>query len=140
MGGDAIFARLSQYLDVGHDQTTADGMFTLERVECNAACDYAPVMMVNWEFFDNQTPNSAVEVVDKLRRGEAVRPSRGPDRVHSFTDIARVLAGFPDGHADEGPGAGEASLRGLRLVEPAASPAADRPSDKKPTAKKGAGK
>ncbi len=56
MGGDAIFDELSEHLGVGHDETTEDGAITLERVECNAACDYAPVMMVNWEFFDNQTP------------------------------------------------------------------------------------
>ena len=60
MGGDAIFERLKDHLDVGNDETTDDGKITLEHVECNAACDYAPVMMVNWEFMDNQTPESAV--------------------------------------------------------------------------------
>jgi NADH-quinone oxidoreductase subunit E len=59
MGGDAIWEDLSDHLGVGHDETTDDGVITLERVECNAACDYAPVVMVNWEFFDNQTPDSA---------------------------------------------------------------------------------
>ena len=67
MGGDAIWEELSDHLGVGNDETTADGAITLERVECNAACDYAPVVMVNWEFFDNQTPASAVETVDRLR-------------------------------------------------------------------------
>ena len=56
MGGDAIFDELKDHLGVGHDETTEDGKVTLEHVECNAACDYAPVVMVNWEFFDNQTP------------------------------------------------------------------------------------
>ena len=37
----------SDHLGVGHDETTDDGVITLERVECNAACDYAPVVMVN---------------------------------------------------------------------------------------------
>jgi NADH-quinone oxidoreductase subunit E len=116
MGGDAIFDSLSRHLDVGHDETTEDGKITLERIECNAACDYAPVMMVNWEFFDNQTPASAREVVDGLREGTPVRPSRGASSVCSFKQMARVLAGFPDGRADEGPGAGDASLVGLRLA------------------------
>ena len=40
---------------------TDDGKVSLEHVECNAACDFAPVVMVNWEFFDNQTPQSAVD-------------------------------------------------------------------------------
>jgi NADH-quinone oxidoreductase subunit E len=116
MGGDAIFDSLSRHLDVGHDETTEDGKITLERIECNAACDYAPVMMVNWEFFDNQTPQSARQVVDGLRDGAAVRPSRGASSVCSFKQMSRVLAGFSDGRADEGPGAGEASLVGLRLA------------------------
>src|SRR5690606_5057263 len=59
MGGDAIFERLKDHLDVGNDETTEDGKITLEHVECNAACDYAPAMMVNWEFFGNMTPETA---------------------------------------------------------------------------------
>lgn len=57
MGGDAIFEELKEHLGVGNNETTADGKVTLEHIECNAACDYAPVVMVNWEFFDNQTPS-----------------------------------------------------------------------------------
>ncbi|MDR3107602.1 MAG: NADH-quinone oxidoreductase subunit NuoE [Bifidobacteriaceae bacterium] len=116
MGGDAIFERLSEYLAVGNDQTTADGLFTLEKIECNAACDYAPVMMVNWEFFDNQTPASAVQLVNDLREGKTVRPTRGPDRLASFKEVSRVLAGFADGRANEGPAAGAPSLEGLKLA------------------------
>ena len=116
MGGDAIFDSLSDHLGVGHDETTEDGAITLERVECNAACDYAPVVMVNWEFFDNQTPSSARDLADRLRAGEAVQPTRGPSRVCSFKQVSRTLAGFPDGLADEGPGAGEPTLRGLKLA------------------------
>ncbi|MEG3615977.1 NADH-quinone oxidoreductase subunit NuoE [Isoptericola haloaureus] len=116
MGGDAIFDRLSQHLDVGHDETTPDGSVTLERVECNAACDYAPVVMVNWEFFDNQTPESATELADRLRGGEQVTPTRGADSVCSFKQMSRVLAGFDDGRADEGVGAGGPTLEGLRIA------------------------
>lgn len=116
MGGDAIWEAVSAHLGIGHDETTADGKITLERVECNAACDYAPVVMTNWEFFDNQTPESTIAMVDALRAGQDVRPSRGPDKVHTFKEISRVLAGFPDGHVGEGVGAGEASLRGVRLA------------------------
>src|SRR5207342_1195954 len=115
MGGDAIFERLKEYLDVGNDETTADGKITLEHVECNAACDYAPVMMVNWEFMDNQTPESAVEVVDDLREGRPVRSTRGPEIV-TWREAERVLAGFPDDLADEGPAAGAPSLVGLGIA------------------------
>jgi NADH-quinone oxidoreductase subunit E len=115
MGGDAIFERLQEHLDVGNDETTADGKVTLEHVECNAACDYAPVMMVNWEFMDNMTPQRACEVVDALREGEEVRSTRGP-RIVTWREAERVLAGFPDDLADEGPSAGPASLVGLRIA------------------------
>ena len=116
MGGDAIFEELSDHLGIDHDETTEDGAITLERVECNAACDYAPVMMVNWEFFDNQTPTSAVETVDRLRAGEKVAPTRGASSVCSFKAMSRVLAGFSDGRADEGVGAGAPTLAGLDVA------------------------
>jgi NADH-quinone oxidoreductase subunit E len=115
MGGDLIFERLKEHLDVGNDETTEDGKITLEHVECNAACDYAPVMMVNWEFMDNQTPESAVQVVDDLRSGKEVRSTRGP-RVVTWREAERVLAGFPDDLADDGPAAGPASLVGLQIA------------------------
>jgi NADH-quinone oxidoreductase subunit E len=115
MGGDVIFERLKEHLDVGNDETTDDGRITLEHVECNAACDYAPVMMVNWEFMDNMTPQSATDLVDDLREGKEVRSTRGP-RIVSWREAERVLAGFPDDLADEGPSAGPASLVGLGIA------------------------
>ncbi len=115
MGGDLIFDRLKDHLDIGNDETTADGAITLEHVECNAACDYAPVVMVNWEFFDNQTPESAVQLVDDLRTGAPVQATRGAS-IGSWREAERVLAGFPDGRADEGPAAGPATLAGLQLA------------------------
>jgi NADH-quinone oxidoreductase subunit E len=115
MGGDEIFARLREHLGVGNDETTEDGAITLEHIECNAACDYAPVVMVNWEFFDNQTPDAAVELVEDLRAGREVRSPRGAT-ITSWREAERVLAGFEDGRADEGPGAGPASLVGLQVA------------------------
>src|SRR4051794_30565401 len=115
MGGDAIFERLKDHLDVGNDETTDDGKVTLEHIECNAACDFAPVMMVNWEFFDNQTPESAVEVVEKLRAGKKVQASRGAT-ITSWRAAERVLAGFEDGLVDEGPAAAGPSLAGLEIA------------------------
>jgi NADH-quinone oxidoreductase subunit E len=115
MGGDAVWARVSEHLGVGHDEVTEDGRISLERVECNAACDYAPVVMVNWEFMDQQTPDSAVALVDALRSGEDVQASRGA-RICTFREAERVIAGFYDGRADEGPPAGTPTLRGLMLA------------------------
>jgi NADH-quinone oxidoreductase subunit E len=117
MGGDAIFADLQEHLGVGNDETTGDGKVSLEHLECNAACDYAPVVMVNWEFFDNMTPQSARDVVDGLRSGGDVVPTRGAPRQCTWKQASRILAGFPDGQAAEGHTAGAASLAGLRIAK-----------------------
>jgi NADH-quinone oxidoreductase subunit E len=71
--------------------------------------------MVNWEFMDNQTPASAVQLVDDLREGKEVRSTRGP-RICKWREAERVLAGFDDGLAGEGPAAGPASLAGLHIA------------------------
>ncbi len=117
MGGDEIWRRVSEHCGVGHDETTADGKISLERLECNAACDFAPVMMVNWEFFDNMTPETALQLVDDILDGKPVKPTRGADTVATFKEVSRVLAGFPDGRADEGPSAGAPSLAGIEVAK-----------------------
>jgi len=120
MGGDAIFERLKDHLDIGNDEVAVKRQgdsrtVSLEHIECNAACDFAPVMMVNWEFMDNQTPESARELVARLRAGEEVHSTRGP-KVCTWREASRVLAGFPDGRATEGPQAGPPTLAGLVLA------------------------
>jgi NADH-quinone oxidoreductase subunit E len=117
MGGDQILADLREHLGVGDDEPTGDGKVSLEHVECNAACDYAPVVMVNWEFFDNMTPASARELVDGLRSGADVAPSRGAPKLVTWKQAARILAGFPDGQAAGGHTAGPPTLAGLRIAK-----------------------
>jgi NADH-quinone oxidoreductase subunit E len=134
MGGDQIWSELTAHVaggareghageETAHDAhehgdvKSPDGKVAVERLECNAACDYAPVVMVNWEFFDNQTPESAKKLVDDLRAGQPVRPTRGPDRLCTWKQANRILAGFGDGQAAEGPSAGPASLVGLKLAK-----------------------
>ena len=116
MGGDALLEKVSEKLGIEPDETTPDGKFSLERLECNAACDFAPVMMVNWEFMDNMDPDKAEHLLDELAAGKQVLASRGAT-LTSWREAERVLAGFPDGRADEGPSAGEASLLGKSIAE-----------------------
>ncbi len=116
MGGDVILADLIEHLGVGVDEPTPDGKVSVEHVECNAACDYAPVVMVNWEFFDDMTPQSARELVDGLRSGASVAPSRGAPRLCTWRQASRILAGFPDGQAAGGDTAGHGTLAGLRIA------------------------
>ena len=95
IGGREVFETLSAELGVGHDETTADGKITLEHAECLAACDYAPVVTVNYDFYDNQTPESASELVGALQAGQRPQPTRGP-RLCSLKEMAVQLAGFSD--------------------------------------------
>ena len=115
MGGDAIFAALKDHLGVENDGVTADGKVSLEHIECNAACDYAPVVMANWEFYDNQDVSSAKELVDSMRKGTPKAPTRGPDSLVTWKEASAVLAGINDGKANEGTQAGTPTLLGLKL-------------------------
>lgn len=126
MGGDAIYARLRTHLGAGsangHNEETfgepgETGSLTLEHAECLAACDLAPVVQVNYEYFDNQTTDSATELVDALRRGEKPDPSRGAS-LTDFREVSRQLAGFFD-HLDsevDGPSAAPETVRGAALA------------------------
>ncbi|MHB1432562.1 MAG: NADH-quinone oxidoreductase subunit NuoE [Streptosporangiaceae bacterium] len=117
LGGDAIYSELREHLGTEGEEPTGDGKVSLERVECNAGCDYAPVMMVNWEFFDNMTPRTARQLVDDLRDGQPVAPTRGAPRLVTWREASQILAGFPDDQATGGHTAGAPSLAGLRIAK-----------------------
>ena len=123
LGGQRIMDALSADLGVHHDETTADGSITLEHAECLAACDYAPVVTVDYEFYDQQDVDSARELVAALRRGEKPLPTRGAP-LTDFKGISRQLAGFSQygdaaavAAAIDAPGALGPTLVGLRLAE-----------------------
>jgi NADH-quinone oxidoreductase subunit E len=119
MGGDAIFGALKEHLGIENDGVTADGKVSLEHIECNAACDYAPVVMANWEFYDNQTVESAKALVDGARAGNPPAPTRGPNRLVTYKQASAVLAGLDDGLAGEGVQAGSPTLLGLKIARAA---------------------
>ena len=119
MGGDAIFGALKEHLGIENDGVTADGKVSLEHIECNAACDYAPVVMANWEFYDNQTVESAKALVDGARAGNPPAPTRGPNRLVTYKQASAVLAGLDDGLAHEGVQAGLPTLLGLKIARAA---------------------
>jgi NADH-quinone oxidoreductase subunit E len=121
LGGDDIYKRLSEKLGVGHEGTAGEpgtqGSITLEHAECLAACDLAPVLQVNYEYFDNQTTESAEELVEALQRGEKPHPTRGAP-LTDFRTVELELAGiFPDLETSvEGASAAPESLRGAQLA------------------------
>ncbi|MGQ0719200.1 MAG: NADH-quinone oxidoreductase subunit NuoE [Pseudonocardiales bacterium] len=124
LGGDEIYARLRKRLGVGHEETAghpgSKGSITLEHAECLAACDLAPVLQVNYEFYDNQTPESAVELVDALSRGDRPAPTRGAP-LTDWRSAELQLAGFfgePQElrEAVDGPSAATETLAGSLLA------------------------
>ena len=123
LGGQRIMDALSADLGVHHDETAADGSITLEHAECLAACDYAPVVTVDYEFYDQQDVESARELVAALRRGEKPLPTRGAP-LTDFKGISRQLAGFSQ-HADAAADAGR-RRRAVRPRPDAGRPAAGR--------------
>jgi NADH-quinone oxidoreductase subunit E len=116
LGGDAVYDALSERLGIGHNDVSADGEFSLERIECQAACTHAPVMTVDWEFMDDVSPTSAVDVVDRLARGETVESTRGPV-IRSWRATEHTLAFPNDGLAAEGTPVDDKMLVGLRLAK-----------------------
>jgi NADH-quinone oxidoreductase subunit E len=121
LGGDAIYARLQEKLGIGHEETAGEpgtsGSITLEHAECLAACDFAPVVQVNYEYYDNQTVQSTEELVDALGRGERPHPTRGAP-LTDFRTVELELAGcFPDLAASvEGLSVGDETLLGLTVA------------------------
>lgn len=116
LGGDAVYAALSERLGVGHDTPTDDGEFWLERIECQAACTHAPVMTVDWEYMDDVTPAAAVDIVDRLARGEQVESTRGP-AIRDFRATEYTLAFPDDGLAASGTAVDSKMLAGLSVAK-----------------------
>ncbi|MER7012339.1 NADH-quinone oxidoreductase subunit NuoE [Saccharopolyspora sp. NPDC000359] len=134
LGGDTIYRQLSEHLGVGHDETAGtpgeEGSITLEHAECLAACDLGPVLQVNYEYFDNQTPEQALELVKALQRGEKPAPTRGP-ALSDFRGAERQLAGFFDDleSTAAGPSAAVETLRGAQLAHERGWTAPSMPDD-----------
>jgi NADH-quinone oxidoreductase subunit E len=71
-GADELYDHCKKTLGIGHKQTTADGMFSLEEVECIGACSWAPAVQVNYDFHENLTPEKMDAVLDAYRKKQKV--------------------------------------------------------------------
>ena len=67
-GGEEILHHCANKLGIGHKQTTADDLFTLEEVECIGACSWAPAAQVNYDFHENLTPEKMDRILDEYRK------------------------------------------------------------------------
>jgi NADH-quinone oxidoreductase subunit E len=70
LGGEELLEHAEQKLGIRPGGTTADGMFTLEDVECIAACTEAPALQVNYRYFHQITTEEFDRLVDDLRSGK----------------------------------------------------------------------
>ena len=66
-GGQELFQHCKNRLGIGHKQTTPDGMFSLEEVECIGACSWAPAVQVNYDFHEELTPESMDALLEQYR-------------------------------------------------------------------------
>jgi NADH-quinone oxidoreductase subunit E len=67
-GAEEIFDHCRKKLGVGHKGTTADGLFSLDEVECIGACSWAPAAQVNYDFHEDLTPEMMDKVLDEYRK------------------------------------------------------------------------
>ncbi|HJR25288.1 MAG TPA: NAD(P)H-dependent oxidoreductase subunit E [Acidimicrobiales bacterium] len=89
LGGEELLHHLEQRLGIKAGSTTSDGTFTLEDVECIAACTDAPCLQVNYRYFPNVTAESADALLDDLRAG------RRATEVPKHGILARVRQEIP---------------------------------------------
>jgi NADH-quinone oxidoreductase subunit E len=66
--GDKLWERACKKLGIGHREVTADGLISLEEVECIGACSWAPAVQVNYDFHHFVTPEKLDEILDGLRK------------------------------------------------------------------------
>jgi NADH-quinone oxidoreductase subunit E len=67
-GGNELLERAKKRLVIGHKETTQDGIFSLEEVECIGACSWAPALQVNYDFYHHMTPGKLDDLLDSLRK------------------------------------------------------------------------
>jgi NADH-quinone oxidoreductase subunit E len=67
-GGEELLEHCEEKLGIAHKGTTADGMFSLEEVECIGACSWAPAAQVNYDFHEELTPEKMDQVLGQYKK------------------------------------------------------------------------
>ena len=93
-GADDVKQALEAECGVGCGGTTADGLVSLEEVECLCACDGAPVVSVNYENYERLSAEQLVEIVRGLRSGGSPPPAARGDAPHDFAEVNRRMSGI----------------------------------------------
>lgn len=72
-GGMELYHQASKRLGIGHKEKTADGLISLEEVECIGACSWAPALQVNYDYHHNVTPEKLDQLLNSLRSTQKVQ-------------------------------------------------------------------
>ncbi len=89
MGGEELLHHAEETLGIKGGSTTVDGMFTLEDVECIAACTEAPCLQINYRYFHRLTNDGFDEVVADLRAGKRT------EEIPAHGTLARIRQHIP---------------------------------------------
>ena len=73
-GGNELLEHAKKRLEIGHKETTQDGVFSLEEVECIGACTGAPAIQVNYDFYENVTTRNFDRIIEELDKGKRPEP------------------------------------------------------------------
>ncbi len=73
-GGYELLDHAKKRLEIGNKETTQDGMFSLEEVECMGACTGAPAVEVNYDFYENMTPDKFDRIIEDFDKGRKPAP------------------------------------------------------------------
>lgn len=101
LGAEELLDHAEKRLGIKAGQTTPDGMFTIEDVECVAACTEAPCVQVNYRYFNRVTPENLDQLLDELAAGSR------DDEVPPHGVLARVRQHIP---ADKAAGAADPAV------------------------------
>ena len=113
LGGDAVWDAVVEVTGASHNTTTADGEFS-RADRMSGSVHPCPGDDRRLKFMDDVTPASAVEILDRLRRGEQVQATRGPV-IRDFEATERTLA-FPDDGLADAPSVDDKMLAGLKIA------------------------
>ena len=90
-GGAELFEHAKKALGIGHKETAADGQFSLEEVECLGACTGAPAVQLNYDYFENVTPERLDALLREVRAGKRPQPVAHITGIHEQPHADEVL-------------------------------------------------
>jgi NADH-quinone oxidoreductase subunit E len=96
LGARRLYQRAKEVLGEGAEHVTGDGLFTVEEEECLAACDKAPVVALNYVYFDGVTEEGLDQMIAAVRDGRVPEAARG-GVPGTLAEVSRTLAGLSDG-------------------------------------------